>query len=163
MNRYRRTVKTPVGPLELLASEGALVGCYYEGHHPAPRIEGPVIQEKVGMRHDLLDAAERELREYFAGARDAFTIPLRPSGTPFQQRVWHCLANIAFGAVRSYGELAHDVGSPRAVRAVGSANAKNPLSLFLPCHRVIGADGSLRGYAGGEDKKAWLLSHERSC
>jgi methylated-DNA-[protein]-cysteine S-methyltransferase len=111
----------------------------------------------------VLDAAERQLGEYFAGARDAFTLALRPLGTPFQQRVWACLTRIGYGAVCSYAELAREVGSPRAMRAVGSANAHNPLSLFVPCHRVVGADGSLRGYAGGHERKAWLLAHERSC
>ena len=101
-----------------------------------------------------------QLREYFMGERRTFELQLNPDGTPFQQRVWKELAKIPFGKTKSYLELARDLGDPKAVRAVASANAKNPLCIVLPCHRVIGSDGDLRGYAWGIDRKKWLLNHE---
>ncbi len=112
-------------------------------------------------RHSILDRAERELAAYFAGRLRRFTIPLAPEGTPFQRAVWAALATIPFGETRSYSDVARAVGRPRAVRAVGAANGRNPLALVLPCHRVIGASGALTGYAGGIDRKEWLLAHEQ--
>jgi methylated-DNA-[protein]-cysteine S-methyltransferase len=102
----------------------------------------------------------RQLDEYFAGARTAFDLPLAPRGTPFQRRVWEELARIPFGATVTYGELAARVGHPGAARAVGAAVARNPISIVVPCHRVVGADGTLTGYAGGVARKAYLLAHE---
>ena len=101
-----------------------------------------------------------QLEEYFAGARTGFDLELRPDGSPFQQRVWAQLREIPFGSTISYSELARQVGDPSAVRAVGGANARNPLPIVVPCHRVIGADGSLTGFGGGLERKRWLLAHE---
>jgi methylated-DNA-[protein]-cysteine S-methyltransferase len=109
----------------------------------------------------LLERAVRELNEYFAGARRDFDLPLAPQGTPFQRCVWDALRTIPYGETRSYGEIAAQVGKPGAARAVGGANNRNPLALFIPCHRVIGADGSLTGFASGLDHKHFLLELER--
>ena len=108
-----------------------------------------------------LDAAERQLAEYFAGERKVFDLVLEPVGTAFQLAVWQVLRTIDYGATISYGEQARALGKPTAVRAVGAANGRNPLAIVVPCHRVVGADGRLTGYAGGVDRKAWLLNHER--
>jgi methylated-DNA-[protein]-cysteine S-methyltransferase len=105
---------------------------------------------------------KRELDEYFTGKRKVFTVPMKPVGTPFRMQVWEELKRINYGEVISYKELAERIGNPKAIRAVGGANAKNPLMLLIPCHRVIGADGSMTGYGGGgTENKEWLLKHER--
>ncbi|MBM7866491.1 methylated-DNA--[protein]-cysteine S-methyltransferase [Heliobacterium gestii] len=103
----------------------------------------------------------RQLDEYFQGARQTFSLTMAPRGTAFQQRVWQALAAIPFGETRSYRQIAETIGNPRAVRAVGGANHNNPLSIIVPCHRVIGSDGSLTGYGGGLWRKEWLLNHEK--
>lgn len=108
-----------------------------------------------------LDAAERQLTEYFAGERQVFDLVLKPMGTPFQLAAWQVLRTIRYGTTISYAEQARALGKPSAVRAVGGANGRNPLAIVVPCHRVVGADGRLTGYAGGVDRKAWLLDHER--
>ncbi|MEJ2162694.1 MAG: methylated-DNA--[protein]-cysteine S-methyltransferase [Robiginitalea sp.] len=108
----------------------------------------------------LLQPACNQLEEYFRGTRKTFELLLNPQGTEFQQRVWMALSGIPYGKTTSYLQLARELGDPRAVRAVAAANAKNPLWIVLPCHRVIGSDGDLRGYAGGLDRKKWLLNHE---
>lgn len=109
----------------------------------------------------LLCEAAHELAEYFAGTRRVFDLPLRPSGTPFQQRAWQALCAIPYGQTRTYAQQAAILGSPKAARAVGGANHHNPIMIIIPCHRVIGTDGSLTGYAGGLAMKEWLLAHER--
>ena len=108
----------------------------------------------------LLVGAAGQLTEYFAGDRTEFDLPLRPIGTDFQRRVWRALCDIPFGRTWSYGELAMHIGSPTASRAVGLANGRNPISIVIPCHRVIGANGSMTGYGGGIERKRWLLAHE---
>lgn len=114
------------------------------------------------VRRDPASCAEaaRQLREYFAGDRTTFDLPLAPRGTAFQQRVWMALREIPAGETRTYGEIAARLGQPTASRAVGAANGQNPLAVVVPCHRVVGANGTLTGYAGGLDRKAWLLDHE---
>lgn len=107
-----------------------------------------------------LERAVRQLGEYFAGARTAFDLPLRPAGTEFQQAVWRSLAQVPFGSTTSYGAIAQAIGRPRAIRAVGAALGRNPLAIVVACHRIVGRDGSLTGYAGGVDRKSWLLRHE---
>lgn len=109
----------------------------------------------------LLNAAAKQLEGYFSGTLQAFTLPLVPAGTAFQQQVWQALQQIPFGETRSYQQIANAIGNPKAVRAVGMANSRNPVAIMIPCHRVIGANGQLTGYAGGLDKKAWLLQHEQ--
>jgi len=155
---YREmTMQSPLGPLRLVAAGDALAGLYLPGHRR-------VLEDEAadGRGHPLLERARLELLAYFAGERQAFDLPLALEGTPFQRAVWAALCRIPAGETRSYGALAEEVGG--GARAVGSANARNPVSIVVPCHRVVGADGSLTGYAGGEAAKRWLLAHElRMC
>ncbi len=152
MSVFTVVVDSPVGPLRLSASADHLVGVAFDGGPPSPG----------NVSHPILRAAARELAEYFAGNRRSFTVPCAPSGTSFEERVWKALTDIPSGETRSYGDVARAIGKKNAVRAVGGANHRNPLAIIVPCHRVIGSDGGLRGYGGGLDKKAWLLEHERS-
>ncbi|KIG14984.1 Methylated-DNA--protein-cysteine methyltransferase [Enhygromyxa salina] len=154
---HQRLVTTPIDRLRLVASSRGLVGVYFPDHRAASPPNYPEADE-----HPVLDLAVAELREYFSGTRRAFTIPLEPRGTEFQRLVWAALADIEFAGTRSYGQLASAIGRPRSARAVGAANARNPLSLVLPCHRVVGTNGALTGYAGGLERKRWLLAHERA-
>ena len=152
------TVDSPLGPLTLVADGDALVGLYMAGQAYRPG------DERLGaLAHDddpTLTAAAEELRQYFAGERTSFTVPLHPAGTPFQHAVWDAVAAIPYGETSSYAELAQQIGRPTAVRAVGAAIGRNPLTVVVPCHRVIGADGSLTGYGWGVDRKEWFLRHE---
>lgn len=143
-------VSSPVGPLTLTQEDQALTGLHF-GEHPQQGAEGPT---------PLLEEAARQLEEYFAGQRKEFSLPLAPKGTEFQLRVWQALLQIPYGETRSYGELAAMVGNPKACRAVGGANHRNPLSILIPCHRVVGTGGSLTGYAGGLSVKEFLLKLE---
>lgn len=149
------TVDSPIGELTVVAEDGALVGLYMTGHRPTPDPES--FGERVD---DALPAATAQLAEYFAGERTAFDLPLAPRGTAFQQAVWAALRDIPYGETRSYGELAAALGRPGASRAVGLANGRNPISIVVPCHRVVGAGGKLTGYAGGMERKSWLLALE---
>jgi methylated-DNA-[protein]-cysteine S-methyltransferase len=153
--RIYTTLDSPLGELTLTASAGAIDGLFMDGqrHRPAG--------VERWMRDDPPFApAAAQLARYFAGERVDFDLPLRPRGTPFQQRVWAALREIPYGETVSYGELARRLGTPGASRAVGLANGRNPISIVIPCHRVIGADGSLTGYGGGLARKSWLLEHE---
>lgn len=154
----QRSIASPLGPLLLVASAEALRGVYFAGHRPAPRLPAELDRDDA---QPILALAARELGEYLAGARCGFTVPLQPAGSAFQQAVWAALREIPYGETRSYRDLARRVGRPDAVRAVGAANGRNPLSIIVPCHRVIGAGGALTGYAGGIDNKRWLLALER--
>jgi methylated-DNA-[protein]-cysteine S-methyltransferase len=152
-------VQSPVGEL-LLTGDGELLrGLYLPPHRHMPAVD------PASRRDDAAFAAARgALAAYFAGERDAFAgLALDPAGTPFQHRVWAALRAIPYGETRSYSELAAALGSPGAARAVGLANGRNPISIVVPCHRVVGADGSLTGYGGGVERKAALLAHERQC
>lgn len=151
----QRMFASPVGPLRLVADDDALVGVFFADHRPAPTIVARTVR-----RHPVLDRAAEQLAEYFAGRRVDFDLPLDPRGTAVQRAVWLALATIPFGATTSYGALAASLGRPRAARAIGHANARNPLSIVLPCHRVLGRGGALTGYAGGTERKRWLLRHE---
>ncbi len=144
---------TPLGTLGLGAEEDTLVQLY---------LPHAVVPDLASRETPLLRRGKEELLEYLAGDRQAFDLPLRPMGTPFQQRVWHALCEIPYGDTRSYGALAAAIGSPRACRAVGMANHRNPLPILIPCHRVIGATGALVGYGGGLAVKEALLLLERS-
>ncbi len=129
-----------------------------------PKHKGWTGPDPAWRRSDASFAVVREeLAEYFAGERQTFDVPLKLAGAPFQQRVWRELVRIPFGTTITYGELARRLGRPTASRAVGHANSRNPISIIVPCHRVIGADGKLTGYAGGIDKKQWLLEWEREA
>lgn len=145
---------SPVGPLTLHSDGAAITGVEFDDPKyplaPSPRGEDSVLKQ-----------ARRELDLYFAGKLKAFSVPLAPSGTPFQQRVWAALRTIPYGVTRSYGEQAAAIGSPKAFRAVGLANGKNPISIIVPCHRVIGANGDLTGFGGGMARKHYLLQHEQ--
>ena len=147
---------SPIGRLLLTSDGTALTGLYMEPSRKAKSTEGWVQDAGVAP----LAATLRQLSEYFAGTRREFDLPLRPDGTPFQTRVWRELVEIPYGETWSYGQLAKRIGNPSASRAVGLANGRNPISILVPCHRVIGADGSLTGYGGGLERKRWLLVHE---
>ena len=144
-------VDTPLGPMALAEEDGALVRLYLPGQG-TPRL----------MPHEtpLLREGREQLLAYLRGERNTFELPLAPRGTPFQRAVWEELRRIPYGTTCTYGELAVRIGNPRAVRAVGQANHRNPLPIFIPCHRVIGANGALTGYAGGLDLKRSLLELE---
>ncbi|MDI1229032.1 MAG: methylated-DNA--[protein]-cysteine S-methyltransferase [bacterium] len=152
-----KIVKTPVGALTLVASDAGLAAILWENDKPG-RVRLDIGAED--KKHEILSEAERQLKEYFAGTRNRFDLPLDFNGTPFQKKVWAALCRIPFGETRSYGDIAKQVGSPKAVRAVGSANGKNPISIIAPCHRVIGANGKLTGFAGGLPVKEFLLGLE---
>jgi methylated-DNA-[protein]-cysteine S-methyltransferase len=151
------TVDSPLGPLLLVGRHGALTGLYLGAHEKCPPTGADWDEDAAPFK----DVAQ-QLDEYFAGARTAFDVEVDLVGTPFQQEVWRALQGIAYGETISYAELARRIDRPAAVRAVGSANGRNPVSIIVPCHRVIGADGSLTGYGWGTTNKAWLLDHERA-
>ena len=146
---------SPLGELTLVAREGVLAGVYFPDHShlPDPGTFGP----RVGTG---FEAAIEQLAEYFLGERVQFDLPLAPRGDAFQQRVWNLLRQIPYGETRSYGQLALQLGDAALARAVGAANGRNPLSVVVPCHRVVGADGRLVGYAGGLERKRFLLDLE---
>jgi methylated-DNA-[protein]-cysteine S-methyltransferase len=152
-------VSPELGALRFIATDDALVALYFDDHR-RPRPHATRILDD-GAHHPVVDAAALQVDEYVRGSRDRFTIPLAPAGTAFQRAVWAELAAIPFGETRSYEDIARAIDRPRAVRAVGAANALNPIAIVVPCHRVIGKDGTLTGYAGGVERKAWLLAHER--
>ena len=154
---------TPVGELLLTTDGAALTAVYFERHR-AGSDGRPAAAQRPGARddeHPVLVAARTQLAQYFARERRVFDLPLAPAGTAFQQRVWTALLDIPYGATASYGDIARRLGLPlTASRAVGLANGSNPISIIVPCHRVIGADGSLTGYGGGLDRKRYLLDLE---
>ncbi|GAA4564278.1 methylated-DNA--[protein]-cysteine S-methyltransferase [Planotetraspora kaengkrachanensis] len=155
MSRTHTVIASPVGDLLAVAEGGTLCGLYFEGHLRGP---GP---GEWGARDDAdFTEVRRQLGEYFAGPRTRFDLPLAPRGNEFQQRVWRLLTEIPFGETRTYGDLARHLGDASLAQAVGSANARNPISVIVPCHRVVGADGGLTGYAGGLDRKRFLLDLE---
>ena len=152
---FTRRLRSPIGALTLYADAGALVGVYFEGHKPAPR-----VGETRAGSSPALDAAEKELRAYFADPTHRMRLRTSAHGTDLERAVWAELARIPRGQTRTYGAIAVAIGRPKAARAVGSAVARNPLSIVVPCHRVIGASGALTGFAGGLPRKQWLLTHE---
>lgn len=157
---YFDIVDSPLGSI-LLASDGsALSGAWFEGqrYHPAT---GAGWQQAPGL--PLLRQAARELAEYFAGQRRAFDVPLAPRGTPFQRCVWDAIAAVPFGTTIAYRELARRAGRPDSIRAAGAATGRNPVSIIVPCHRIVAADGGLTGYAGGLDRKRALLALEQAA
>lgn len=158
MNYYLNSMDSPVGKLSLIANEKNLLAVLWEGEtlarfkasHAEIKTESPILLE-----------AKKQLREYFAGERKAFTLNLEMIGTDFQKKVWQGLLTIPYGTSTSYGVLAAQVGNPKGARAIGLANGKNPLSIVVPCHRVIGKNGHLTGFGGGMDNKAFLLNLEK--
>jgi len=149
-------ITTPLGPLTLAATARGLALAWFDGQaHRTAEVDAPQQPD-----HPHLVQAAREFGEYFAGTRREFGVPLDPQGTDFQQRVWQALRGIPMGQLSTYGEIARQLGRPEAARAVGAAIGRNPLSIAVPCHRVVGRDGSLTGYAGGLPRKASLLRLE---
>lgn len=142
-----------IGTLYFVEEEDALTGVYFT-------LPQEIAKHAWQKRTPLLDETAQQLSEYFAGTRKAFTLPLRLQGTEFQRAVWGALQQIPYGKTKSYGQIAKEIGKPSAARAVGRANHVNPISIIVPCHRVVGGDGSLVGYGGGLDKKAFLLRLE---
>lgn len=149
-------IESPIGPLTLVAEGRTLCGLYMTRQRHRPPAETFGERDAAPCR-----AAADQLRAYFAGQRTEFELPMSLSGSPFQQRVWGALCEIPYGETVSYGELAKRLGQPNAARAVGLANGRNPISIIVPCHRVVGAAGSLTGYGGGLERKQGLLDHER--
>lgn len=148
-------IASPIGPLTLVGDGAALIGLYFDGHLRTPRITD------LGPRDDDgFENAERQLGEYFAGTRREFDLELAPRGSAFEKQVWALLTKIPYGETRTYGQLAAELGDPGAAQAVGNANGWNPISVVVPCHRVVGTSGGLTGYAGGLDRKRFLLSLE---
>jgi methylated-DNA-[protein]-cysteine S-methyltransferase len=157
MMLFYKEIESPVGKLKLVASADALVAVLWE-REPPNRVKLAML--KSDPQQSILIETERQLKEYFAGTRKEFDLPTEPAGSEFQKKVWRALREIPFGETRSYLDLAKSIGSAKAVRAVGAANGKNPLSIVVPCHRVVGANGALTGFAGGLEVKAKLLAHE---
>lgn len=158
------TEPTPVGTAVIAVGDAGLLALEFDEAPPEHTLE-PVMQSRGAVAvHDptAVEHIAAQLREYFAGERTSFELELAPEGTDFQKRVWKALEDIPYGETRSYGQLAAAIGSPGAARAVGLANGRNPIGIVVPCHRVIGADGSLTGYGGGLDRKQVLLELERS-
>lgn len=155
MTKYKPTdtytdfFNTPLGLMEIRATTSELNSILFCEH------------SKATKPNALTDRTKTQLNEYFSGTRQHFDLPLGAKGTVFQTRVWAALQCIPFGETRSYGQIAVQIGNPKGSRAVGLANGNNPLTIVVPCHRVIGANGALTGYASGVDRKAWLLDHER--
>ncbi len=160
-DRTHVTMPSPVGPLTIVAEGGKIAGLYMDAQRHAPS------QDAFGSPADPADepfaAAAAQLTAYFAGQLTEFDLPLSPAGTDFQRKVWAGLQAIPYGQTVSYGELARRLGRPAASRAVGLANGRNPIAIVVPCHRVIGADGSMTGYGGGLDRKRFLLALERDA
>ncbi len=157
MHDYDYTTSSQ-GRILLVADDAGLCGVYFDGQKHFPR---DVNEWRRNTRHALLEQAKRELAEFFAGKRRQFDVPLSPAGTAFQRAVWQAISTIGFGDTITYGELARRAGFPGSARAAGAATGRNPIGIVVPCHRVVGADGSLTGYAGGLVKKRALLDLER--
>ncbi|WP_297816087.1 methylated-DNA--[protein]-cysteine S-methyltransferase [uncultured Lactobacillus sp.] len=148
-----QTIKTPIGLLEISATNEAIVTV------KPTKIEKELTSSAASSK--LVEKCAKELEEYFAGQRQQFDIPLNPEGTDFQKRVWRTLEKIPYGEIRIYGEIAQMMDKPKAARAIGMANHNNPILILTPCHRVVGADGSLTGYAAGIENKKYLLELEK--
>ena len=148
--------ESPLGRLTLVSIGAALSGIYFEKH----KVGGPPREARPGT-DGIIEAARRQLDEYFAGKRRDFDLPVAPMGTEFQVRIWNALQKIGYGETRTYADMAERVGTPKAARAAGAAIGRNPVSIVIPCHRVVGAAGALTGYAGGVPRKRALLALER--
>ncbi len=166
-DRLRSVVMdSPVGDLTVIASDRGLRAVLWPDDRPdrvplVSTVPEPGVGLDLGGAGAVLRAATLQLDEYFRGDRTEFDLPLDVEGTDFQQRAWHALCSIPFAQTTSYGEQAERMGDRRKARAVGAANGRNPISIIVPCHRVVGANGSLTGFAGGIDAKRWLLAHEQ--
>jgi len=152
MATYSKTMDSPIGVLKLSSDEWQLKSISFDAEH----------LEEESNTPEILIETQKQLEEYFAGSRQIFDLLFQPEGTEFQQRVWKQVAAVSYGSTKSYVEIARAVNSQDSSRAVGMANGKNPLPIVIPCHRIIGHDGKLTGYAGGLDRKKWLLLHEQN-
>ena len=151
MATYIKTMVSPVGILKLISDEKYLKSIVFDAEYA----------ENESYIPEILMTAQKQLEEYFSGVRQQFDLPINPDGTVFQQSVWKQLLAVEYGSTKSYGEIAHELKSDNYSRAVGMANGRNPLPIVVPCHRIIGHNGKLTGYAGGLERKKWLLLHER--
>ncbi len=148
---FTQTLDSPIGLLQVVCSQNALVAIHFAEHHVASGPgEPPILSESI-----------RQLQQYFSGERREFDLPLEPRGTPFQKKVWQALQTVPFGKTASYKTIAEQIQNPKAVRAVGMANSRNPIPIIIPCHRIIGSNGKLTGYAGGLWRKKYLLNLEK--
>lgn len=158
MSVTHTVVDSPLGELTVVGNDGALIGLYFADHRRRPN------QMTLGARVDTgFEDAARQLSEYFTGERTRFDLPLAARGDAFDHRVWDLLTEIPYGESRTYGDLARELGNPGLAQAVGAANGRNPLSIIVPCHRVVGADRALTGYAGGLERKRFLLELEETA
>lgn len=148
MSTYRDNYETPIGKMEIIANDSAVLSIHF------------VDQPAEICSNHITDLAKQQMLEYFSGQRREFDMPMTSQGTDFQKRVWNALTTVAYGKTCSYRDIAEKIMNPKAVRAVGTANGRNPMTIVVPCHRIIGSDGSLTGYASGTERKAWLLRHE---
>ncbi len=155
---YFTVYQSPIQALRLVSDGQSLMGLYLVSEKHDPKAQSDWLEDESV---DPFPATKQQLTAYFAGTLTEFDLPLQMQGTVFQRRVWDALKTIPYGTTMSYGELAQHLGQPKASRAVGLANGRNPVSIIVPCHRVIGAKGKLTGYGGGLEHKQWLLSHER--
>jgi methylated-DNA-[protein]-cysteine S-methyltransferase len=153
---YYRYLPSPIGRIRLSGREGVVTGLHLADHPRCPPPDPGAVPDDAA-----LEKAAEQLGEYFEGDRTTFDLELELAGTPFQVEVWSALRRVPYGETTSYAAIADDIGRPAAVRAVGAANGRNPISIIVPCHRIIGADGSLTGYGWGVDRKAWLLDFEQ--
>ena len=160
MNYHCKTMNSPVGKLKLIATDRGLAAILWENDPPGRVRLNPLLENQ---KHPVLVKTEKQLNEYFAERRKVFSVRLDPRGTDFQNQVWQALRTIPFGETRSYAQIARQIGNVKAMRAVGAANGRNPLSIIVPCHRVIGADGSLTGFGGGLPIKQQLLALEMAA
>jgi methylated-DNA-[protein]-cysteine S-methyltransferase len=151
MATYFKTINSPIGVLKLSSDEGHLKSISFDAEFMNEEVYVP----------DILIIAAKQIEEYFSGSRQLFDLPIDPEGTEFQRRVWKQVAGVNYGSTKSYIEIAREVNSQDSSRAVGMANGKNPLPIIIPCHRIIGHNGKLTGYAGGLERKKWLLLHEQ--
>lgn len=158
--RYFASYRSPLGNMLIVASADALVGLYFAGQRYFPRLD-PAWREDAAI--DPIRRTIDELQRYFAGERVRFTAPRAPHGTAFQQAIWRAIATVGYGETISYAELARRAGFPDSPRAAGAATGQNPIAVIVPCHRIVGADGSLTGYAGGLERKRALLALEAGC
>jgi methylated-DNA-[protein]-cysteine S-methyltransferase len=156
-NYVHKIIPSPIGKLKLVASDKGLAAILWENDNPRRVRLGNTTEDR---NHPVILETERQLKEYFDGKRKSFSLDLDLVGTRFQNEVWQALLAIPFGETRSYGQIARQLGNPQAMRAVGAANGRNPVSIVVPCHRVIGTSGKLTGFAGGLEVKAFLLGLE---
>ncbi len=151
---YKTYYTSELGQLEIVGTEAGITAVLFVDEEPESNVS-PVV-------HPCLQACVQQLDEYFKGERQEFSLTLAPQGTPFQQKIWQQISQIPYGQTASYLEIARAINNEKAIRAVGQANGRNPISIIIPCHRIIGSNGKLTGYGGGLWRKAWLLTHEKS-